>query len=66
MDIPRKRIPLFYAALALTLLHPQFFTPGVLTIPRFLDKATLLLDALNWLPAFFGMAVLAACVSCLP
>lgn len=35
MDIPRKRIPLFYAALALTLLHPQFFTPGVLTIPRF-------------------------------
>ncbi len=63
MEIRRERVPLFYAALALTLLHPQFFAPGVLTIPRFLEKATVLLDALNWLPAFLGMAVLVACVS---
>lgn len=63
MDIPRKRIPLFYAALALTLLHPQFFEPGALTIPLLLEKIPTLLDALNWLPAFLGMAVLAACVS---
>lgn len=62
MDIPSKRILLVYAALALTLLHPQFFTPGVLTVPPLLEKVTVLLDALNWLPAFLGMAVLVMCV----
>lgn len=62
MEIRRNRLPLFYAALALALLHSQFLSPAVVIIPAGFEGLHAVYEALDYLPAFVPLFFFCAAV----
>ncbi|MBQ4578905.1 MAG: hypothetical protein IJA84_07585 [Clostridia bacterium] len=62
MEIRRERVPLFFAAITLALLHSQFLSPGVVTIPAGFDWIHTIYEALDFLPAFAALIFFCAAI----
>ena len=60
MKIRRGRLPLFYAAIALALLHSQFLSSAVVTIPAGFDGIHAVYELLDYLPAFVPLVFFCA------